>query len=390
MSELESDVEPMSPAPNKLHGGTSLLAPGNPAMCYLSPFPMCTRADRTISESNLSSSGYSSMASPGPSRCGSSNPLCPNEMDESGSGPTGTGLSLHMSLLSRRQHSLLASCKENVSNGKSSNSSSGTHDRLRGRSDSETLSDDALLESNDEGIGTDHIDEKPDDSDIKNAKDLEVYISTDLLEVGKTMLNAEESPTPSMSQLQLPSIVIQGDGTDKLSPVSSRSESPLSERAGMGRFSPHFYGRKDQLPFTDSDGLYDFPSSDGKGASVTHQRRSSSKKRDRKSTKTGQTQSPTRNHHLDLPSKDMISSTGSHNCSKYFLHHHPHHVSSLTTRKSPKRRPIQRHPVTSSSSSTESLTSARELTLRAAKGKFLSCIIFSDIETMVNVGNSLL
>lgn len=48
---------------------------GIPGMCYLSPFSMCSRNDRIASESNLSSSGYSSMASPGPSRCGSSNPL---------------------------------------------------------------------------------------------------------------------------------------------------------------------------------------------------------------------------------------------------------------------------------------------------------------------------
>lgn len=55
----------------------------------------------------------------------------------------------------------------------------------------------------------------------------------------------------------------------------------------MGRFSPLFYGRKDnQLPFTDSDGLYDFPSSDGKGNTVTHQRKSS-KRRDRKSSRSG-------------------------------------------------------------------------------------------------------
>lgn len=47
-------------------------------MCYLSPFSICAREDRAPSESNLSSSGYSSMASPGPSRCGSNNPLYPS------------------------------------------------------------------------------------------------------------------------------------------------------------------------------------------------------------------------------------------------------------------------------------------------------------------------
>lgn len=58
---------------------------GSSGMCYLSPFSIVTRGDRAPSESNLSSSGYSSMASPGPSRCGSNNPLF-SEMDDSGTG----------------------------------------------------------------------------------------------------------------------------------------------------------------------------------------------------------------------------------------------------------------------------------------------------------------
>lgn len=78
MSELESDAETIS----------------NPAtttrMNYLSPFTIITTcASRTASESNLSSSGYSSMASPGPSRSGSSNPLCISESEDT-STPTRT------------------------------------------------------------------------------------------------------------------------------------------------------------------------------------------------------------------------------------------------------------------------------------------------------------
>lgn len=65
----------------------------------------------------------------------------------------------------------------------------------------------------------------------------------------------------------------------------------LSERnTGMNRFSPLFYNRKEQmLPFTDSDGLYDFPSSDGKGNSVkvNHSKKSSTKKRERKQSRGG-------------------------------------------------------------------------------------------------------
>ncbi|XP_055844862.1 uncharacterized protein LOC129911179 isoform X2 [Episyrphus balteatus] len=370
MSELESDTEPLSPAP-KAGGPGSLLAPGNPVgMCYLSPFTMCSRADRTISESNLSSSGYSSMASPGPSRCGSSNPLCPNEMDEPGSGHSGPSLSLHASLLSRRKNAALASCKENITNGKHSAANEDHQERLRARSDSETMSDDILLESNDEGIGTDHVDEKIDDNrniGNRNGQQLGVFVEEQILiEVD------EPSPAPvpavQMAQLQLPSIVIQIDGTDKgLSPVSSRSESPLSERAGMGRFSPHFYGRKDQLPFTDSDGLYDFPSSDGKAGTYTHQRRSSSKKRERKLSKSSCTQSPTKNQQNDVSVKDSSTpTTSSHVCSKHCRsYHHSCPVNAVTARKSPKRRPVNRHTVASSSSSSESLTSTKDLTVRS-------------------------
>lgn len=294
-------------------------------MCYLSPFSICTRGDRTTSESNLSSSGYSSMASPGPSRCGSNNPLFPGESEDhgfhqqqqqfkpnkmkstynyiqghghNGGSLMGGGTQIGVVIQQRRQNPMLKTCQEsaegiihpnNCSNivGNSSVVVDHTEGRNRIRSDSETMSDDPLLESNDEGIGTDHIDEKIEDGDIKSAKELELYIGKEFLDNGRSLLCTEETVT--MSQLQLPSIVIQSESGDKgLSPVSSRSESPLSERtSGIGRFSPLFYGRKgDQLPFTDSDGLYDFPSSDGKGNNVTHHRKSS-KRRERKSSRAG-------------------------------------------------------------------------------------------------------
>ena len=166
------------------------------------------------------------------------------------------------------------------------NESNENEQQFRKRSDSETFSDETLLESNDEGIGTDHLDEKIDDGEIKSAKDLENFIGKELLETGQNLLSNEDVV---MSQLQLPSIIIQSElGFEKLSPVSSRSESPLSDRNnGMGRFSPQFYNKRDtQLPFTDSDGLYDFPSSDGKGSSSHHTRKSStSKRRERRNSK---------------------------------------------------------------------------------------------------------
>lgn len=138
---------------------------------------------------------------------------------------------------------------------------------MRNRSDSETLSDEPILESNDEGIGTDHIDEKIEDGEIRSAKELELYMGgSELIETGKNILAADpvaavagntltltapavtppstplqQQPQPApplpsnpaettvtMAQLQLPSIVIQSENGDRaLSPVSSRSESPI-------------------------------------------------------------------------------------------------------------------------------------------------------------------
>lgn len=127
---------------------------------------------------------------------------------------------LHTSILKKPQ------TQENNQN------SAADRDQLYRRSDSETLSDDPLIESNDEGIGTDHLDEKIEEGKIKSAKELENYISTELLETEKGLLMPVEPivvETLPLAQLQLPSIVIQSEsGCDKpLSPVSSRSESPL-------------------------------------------------------------------------------------------------------------------------------------------------------------------
>lgn len=291
MSEVESDVDFMSPStlkvpmiPNKLG------VPGSSGMTYLSPFSMCTRGDRAPSEGNLSSSGYSSMASPGPSRCNSNNPLYPHEMDDASNGSSHPGMNITVPL-NRRQTAMLKRIDDSNCKNSSNNDTSDQQEQLRRRSDSETLSDETLLESNDEGIGTDHLDEKIEDGEIKSAKDLEIFIGKEFLENGQILLNPEETIT--MSQLQLPSIVIQSEfGFEKVSPVSSRSESPLSDRnMGMGRFSPQFYGKKDQqlpIQFTDSDGLYDFPSSDGKGSTsgIVQHRKSAGKRRERRSSKT--------------------------------------------------------------------------------------------------------
>lgn len=264
----ESD-EPMSPRP----------PPSSGNMCYLSPFSMSVRGERAPSESNLSSSGYSSMASPSPSRCGSSNPLCPSEMEDPGSGGG-------PSCFQRRRPLMKTNSSPAASNDDSK--------ERRGRSDSETLSDDPLLESNDEGIGTDErIDDVP-----SSAKEMEIVLKETLdvpvlcspSGVTKCSIVKCVSVERGLDEKVClrPPTLLSAEGSKPLSPVSSRSESPLSDKTGLGRFSPQFYGR--QLPFTDSDGLYDFPSSDCvKGGSCkggSSNQKKSGRRRDRRTTRT--------------------------------------------------------------------------------------------------------
>ncbi|KAE8743914.1 hypothetical protein FOCC_FOCC009472, partial [Frankliniella occidentalis] len=165
-SEADSDVDV---------GHQSSSDAGIPGMCYLSPFSMCSRADRIASESNLSSSGYSSMASPGPSRCGSSNPLSMSASEvevfqaEPEEGCPGSGAvlpGLPRAGLGLGQRLLRSPGSPGVAQPPPTRrASEGTavdaifyptlRRPMRGRSDSETLSDDALMESQDEGFATD-------------------------------------------------------------------------------------------------------------------------------------------------------------------------------------------------------------------------------------------
>lgn len=350
ISETESEAESASPATKS----SSHISSSSAGMMYLSPFSIGARTDHNTSESNLSSSGYSSMASPGPSRCGSNNPLCPSEMEDPGAGSPYSHLCKRSSQL--KNHFPATS---EASEGKEDN-------EKRGRSDSETLSDDPLVESNDEGIGTDQLDEKVDDG----AKDLEVFVITDTDSAKgfkdlPTIVGSKSCCDKSSDEnvghllppssncknsLQLPSIVVQCDsGNEKhLSPMSSRSESPLSDRTpGMDRFSSKFYGQhKDLLPFTDSDGLYDFSSSDKVNvASLAHQhKKSSSRKREKKMLRNCKTPSPTKSvtlNSLDIPIKE------------------PFYKITSPRKPSPKRR--VRPQVVSSSSSSESIISTKEL-----------------------------
>ncbi|KAJ8894756.1 hypothetical protein PR048_000063 [Dryococelus australis] len=385
MSEVESDAEVISPGKKSAEhqGGPS----ASSGMTYLSPFSMCSRADRTASESNLSSSGYSSMASPGPSRCGSNNPLCPSEVED----PPGPDTSRRKQFQAQPKQSTFLCADVKVV--PTPESTAGENDPMKETVkdiqdcvDSETQSDDPFVESNDEGIGTDHLDEKIEEGELKSAKELQVFIGKELVENVSDVLSIAVpalapvsvmrnspvcrsvenllSPLSSVckSSLQLPSIVIQNDvgplGEKHLSPVSSRSESPLSDKiAGPGRFSPLFYGRhKEQLPYTDSDGLYDCPSSDcpkmGVGsAPVQQHRKSTGRRREKRSAsrsfmaeggKASKAGSPTKAVALlDVPGKDQ------------------YYRPAVPRKHSPKRTRVRTQSRVSSSSSSESLVSAR-------------------------------
>lgn len=205
-------------------------------MCYLSPFSMCSRADRIASESNLSSSGYSS----GPSRCNSNTRLCPLDCGEE----------------PRRISPLI-------------HSTPGIREM-----DSETT----FSEMDDEGFDTETADpETMTGNRAKRLHHMMHYRDAELEEAETTGATAaglkaygsgpepeaqhaqqqQQQPVPSITVQQYPSALhLSTDMIYDKSPVSSRSESPLSDKT-VFRFSPMFYGR-----ITDSDSIYDFTSSD--------------------------------------------------------------------------------------------------------------------------------
>lgn len=147
--------------------------------------------------------------------------------------------------------------------------------------------------------------------------------------------------------------------------MSSRSESPLSDKSlicGDRRFCPNFYAVRcnsemQMLPFTDSDGLYDFPSSDcpvtkSSPSTVVQQHRKSGRRRDRKASRSNHHHHHHRHH--SPGSKSLNSPTS---CKHQIILHSP--TGKLTaleqlldipgatrTRKpSPRRRSRNKHQV---------------------------------------------
>lgn len=419
--------------------GNNLLMPSSAVgMCYLSPFTICTRADRTISESNLSSSGYSSMASPCPSRCGSNNPLCPEDAtlgpisstvlsstgvpvissasiaDGSSGGSRCSTSSTHQSPLnitnnkSHLKPLQLISNLQNSTEAEMKRTNPGTF-RLRSYSDS-FHHEQVINDTGDNGSGL-LVKRSAGDKSVSNNVNSESNSNgeaVDDADEDDKMLNVHttESEKPSDSGAPpfcLPSIVIQME--DEIvdekcsSQTTSRSESPISEwgcadgnvvrtppvaNVSEGQLKPTSsstvsWERKDLLPFTDSDGLYDFPSSDGRSSLKSahlQSKRYNLKKRERKARKehtllqsgggknTGCQLEFTTSSLKELSSAQltpMPSSSSSifthHQCNKFCYSHQQQCPMQGSSRRSPKRRMHLRMNIPNSSSSSDSLNS---------------------------------
>ncbi|MPC40963.1 hypothetical protein E2C01_034540 [Portunus trituberculatus] len=267
-SEVESDTD--SP--------TAICRPRGPSSCYLSPF---LGVDLRASESNLSSSGYSSAYSPGPSRCSSSNPLCPDEpMTPSLSTLPTQPLTLPPApadiappARTKRRPLLKSPPTEVVS------VEAPSCPLLR--TDSETTDDPAASQPEaDSALELDTNDECSDSvACVVSAGEVsldEAEAQRHRLLLSSSHSFPKESPRLARSP---PAIVVHSslqsessledqafvERPSLLSPVSSRSESPISDsRLSVVRIYPAFFGvsNKPEMPYTDSDGLYDCPSSE--------------------------------------------------------------------------------------------------------------------------------
>ena len=250
---------------------------------FLSPFFGAVGLHAT-SESNLSSSGYSSAYSPGPSRCNSNNPLFCGETDEPMTPPVSsipskshalkklnylqsTPTTCHpLSCPSSTVPVTLPSVKVNF---------------ILGRTDSETT-DEPQTSQQDSALEVDTNDE-PELEDIMEphcSKEINTNKSEPDVHKQRIILTSSHSfpkETPKLQRLP-PTIVVHtslqnesmledylAEKPMKLSPASSRSESPISDsKLSVHKIYPAFFSSagKLEIPYTDSDGLYDYPSSE--------------------------------------------------------------------------------------------------------------------------------
>ncbi|XP_066978110.1 uncharacterized protein [Macrobrachium rosenbergii] len=268
LSEVESDTD--SPTTGCRQGG--------PASSYLSPF---LGVELRASESNLSSSGYSSAYSPGPSRCSSDNPLC---LDEPLTPSVSSIPARHMNFPNPAPPVIVPPRNKRRPVFKTPSTEIVTTAMVTPpilRTDSETTDDPGTSQPEaDSALELDTNDECSDgvlqvEKTNKLSSEEEAEAQRQRLLLSSSHSFPKESPRLVRSP---PAIVVHSslpsessledclsEKPSRLSPVSSRSESPISDsRLSVARIYPAFFGvsGKPELPYTDSDGLYDCPSSE--------------------------------------------------------------------------------------------------------------------------------
>ncbi|XP_054708551.1 uncharacterized protein LOC129218337 [Uloborus diversus] len=194
MTSCDSDEAspPRTPNPNK-------------SMMYLSPLAVISSStDRTISESNLSTSGYSSISSPGLSRCNSSSPISDdiehqhhsngNRKPELQSPKKPHGLQMTYLSVGGNDKAFFfpptIACHCHTPNQPApvvfepknapavpSVWTAGKHRLLYKRNSYQTTSTDDSID--DEGIGMDTIDFKIRKGEVRSAHDLEIFIASE-------------------------------------------------------------------------------------------------------------------------------------------------------------------------------------------------------------------
>ena len=249
---------------------------------FLSPFLGC---GFNASESNLScSSGYSSAYSPEPSRCNSNNPLFLIESDY----PVNTTCPQFKSPVFIDQSNAINSeiifgidsCPRSES-GVSKITNKDLQDKNVNMTDNETTADELQTSQVDSALDIDTNDEPEVENTlfemdtIIETQNTQAKINNDKTFFSSLSLQEKSCHVPKKLS---PTLVVHAslhhdnsiedyvaDRPLKLSPVSSRSESPISDcKFGVTNIYPEFFNNKGklELPYTDSDALYDFPSSE--------------------------------------------------------------------------------------------------------------------------------
>ena len=399
-SLLTIDSDPESPANSR--------KPKASTSKFLTPF--FGTAGLHTSESNLSSSGYSSAYSPGPSRCNSNNPLFSTENDEPltptvSSIPSRPACLANIDLTKRSLTSIQTTVHPpniTFSDPSPIPVPSIAVEGKFGQTDSETT-DDPPTSQQDSALEIDTNDE-PDNEVLNQSfspKELFSLNEQTNAQRQRILLSSSHSFPEESTKLQRfpPLIVLHsslrsessleeflGDRPKKLSPVSSRSESPISDsKLSVHRIHPAFFSKagKLELPYTDSDGLYDCPSSevlnsDSHNKGTSPQRRHERRKIKRSSMKSkaghningGQRFSGTRGRQVSSAIKSAnvaeggSSETAISGSSRATPETLDPPVHRSPRRISPKRRSRAQNSIDLLSSSNESITSQRSVLIQ--------------------------